>query len=57
MNSQGNCKISRRAGKALFTRDILTDNIAIKIYCDKIYIFGPWMSIRQGKLLPNHNTR
>ena len=26
-------------------------------YCDKKDIFGPWMSIGQGKLLSKHNTR
>jgi len=36
--------------KALFTRDILTHNIAIKRYCDKKNIFEPLIYIDQGKL-------
>ncbi len=33
----------------LFTRDILTHNIAIKRHCDKKDICEPWISIDQGK--------
>ncbi len=40
-----------RVVKALFTRDILTHNIAIKRYCNKKDIFEPLVSIYQGKLL------
>jgi len=32
--------------------DISAPNISIERYCDK-NIFGPWMSIGQGKLLTN----
>jgi len=42
--------------KALFTQDILTHNIVIKLYCDK-NIFEPLISIGQGKLLTNHKLR
>jgi len=42
---------------ALFTHNIFAHNIAIKRYCDKKDVFGPWMSIGQGKLLSKHNTR
>jgi len=36
---------------ALFTRDILAHNIAIKRFCDKKDNFEPQVSFDQGKLL------
>jgi len=48
-NARVNWMIKCACLKALFTRYILTDNIAIKRYCDK-YVFDPLVSIGQGKL-------